>query len=81
MKLDITCAMCNKLLSRYDAASDSYIPSPEKLHEAGMIAVPNFGWFCSQECAHAFEESTGFQLRRDETGKISYYDDVVSFDE
>jgi hypothetical protein len=73
--LDILCAQCSKILARYDQSTDSHAPSPEQLHASGAIAVPNFGWFCSQGCATYFEQAKGRRLfDRNAVGEVQYYD-------
>ena len=69
----IICAMCEKKLSHYDPITDRHSPSAEALHQAGNIAIPNFGWFCSQECAAAYEQKFGFSFGRNAQGKIDFY--------
>jgi hypothetical protein len=73
--LDIICVQCSKVLARYDPATDSHIPSPEQLQVSGAVAVPNFGWFCGQECATHFEQAKGRRLfDRNAVGEVQYYD-------
>jgi hypothetical protein len=69
----ITCAMCKKMLSHYDAVTDKHTPSGEELLKSSAVPVPNFGWFCSQECGKAYEEKYGIAFQRNSEGKISYY--------
>ncbi len=69
----IACRRCAKLLASLDEASDRFIPSPEELSAAGAVAVPNFGWFCGQPCADAYERDTGVRFQRDHEGRVSYY--------
>jgi hypothetical protein len=71
--LDIRCAMCDKLLAMASMASDRHSPSPEELLERGAVPVPNFGWFCSQECGRRYTEETGVRFDRDAEGNIRYY--------
>ncbi len=70
---NIRCAMCDKLLAEYDASTDKHIPSVEALFENGAVPVPNFGWFCSQECGRLFTEKKGTTFDRDAEGNIRYY--------
>jgi hypothetical protein len=65
--------MCDKLLAEYDATTDSHSPSPEELFESGAVPVPNFGWFCGQECGRRYTETTGVRFDRDAEGNIRYY--------
>ena len=69
----IVCAYCDKQLSTLDRAADEHTPSPEELTSAGAVAVPNFGWFCCQECGQAYEAELGVRFQRDATGLIRYY--------
>jgi hypothetical protein len=69
----IDCAMCGKLLSCYDSASDTHEPPCEQLMAEGKVPVPNFGWFCGQGCASAYEREFGVHFQRDAEGKVEYY--------
>jgi hypothetical protein len=69
----IVCAACEKLLSEYNADTDQHNPPANKLMASGAVAVPNFGWFCSQSCAQAYEVRYGVSFRRDQAGQINYY--------
>ncbi len=71
--LDIRCAMCDMLLAKADAYADRHNPSPEELFAGGAVPVPNFGWFCSQECGVRYTEETGIRFDRDAEGNIRYY--------
>ena len=66
-------ANCGKQLSFLDRAADMHTPSPEELQAAGAVQVPNFGWFCSQECGQAYETEFGVGFERNAAGHISYY--------
>ena len=70
---DIVCAFCHKRLAEYGPEKDTFDPAPEQLASYGYIAVPNFGWFCSQECADAYEAATGIRFQRDAAGFTNYY--------
>lgn len=48
----VVCANCGKQLA--SVGTDGIDPSPEALINAGAIAWPNFGWFCSAECEQAY---------------------------
>lgn len=74
----IICAQCQKLLSTYDTASDTHTPSAEMLLSQGSVPIPNFGWFCSQACAIAYETEFNLHFQRNHVGKIAYYDDLLS---
>lgn len=69
----IVCAYCDKQLSILDRAADKHTPSPEGLTSAGAVAVPNFGWFCCQECGRAYESEFDVRFQRNAAGLISYY--------
>ncbi len=69
----IDCAMCGRFLSRYDSASDTHAPSCEQIMAEGKVPVPNFGWFCSQDCANTYERKFGVHFQRDAEGKVDYY--------
>lgn len=63
-----TCAACEHLLAQW--GEEPVDPSPEELVAAGRIAIPNFGWFCSQKCAEVYERETGITFIRDQSGNI-----------
>jgi hypothetical protein len=70
--LDIICAQCGKLLAK--AVRDTHSPSPEDLLQTGAVPVPNFGWFCSQECATSYERARGRRMfDRNAAGEVQYY--------
>jgi endogenous inhibitor of DNA gyrase (YacG/DUF329 family) len=69
----VTCAHCKKRMARIEEETDRMVPSPEALSENGAVAVPNFGWFCSQQCGEDFENESGVQFQRISEGEISYY--------
>jgi hypothetical protein len=73
LSLGIVCVECRKKLASYDAQTDKHTPPPEKLHAQGAVPVPNFGWFCSQECGRVYQDKTGVKFNRDAGGKIDYY--------
>lgn len=71
---DIICEQCRKVLARADAERDTHAPSPEELLAAGAVPVPNFGWFCSQECAARYEQAKGRRMfDRNTAGEVQYY--------
>ena len=70
---EIRCLICEAVLARWDAAQSKWQPSAEELHASGRVAVPNAGWFCSQECGLEFERRTGLHLQGDLQGRIEYY--------
>jgi len=69
---DIICAFCHKSLAKNRDEKDTFDPVPEQLESYGYIAVPNFGWFCSQVCADAYEAATGTKFQRDAEGFVNY---------
>ncbi len=69
----IICAMCEKKLSQYNSSTDKHSPSAEELYQAGVVPIPNFGWFCSQECADAYEQKFNVRFDRNAQGKVQYY--------
>lgn len=71
----IICSQCQKLLSTYDAETDNLSPAPEALAQSGAVAIPNFGWFCSQTCAIAYEGAYDVRFQRNAENVISYYDE------
>ena len=73
-ELDIRCVACNKLLAHYDSDTDTHRPPPEELLRDEKVPVPNFGWFCSQECGNIYSERTGIKFDRDANGNIRYYE-------
>jgi hypothetical protein len=67
----VTCLNCAKVIATFE--NDTMIPSPEECYAAGNVPVPNFGWFCSQQCAVDFEKTGGVRFERTEHGTIDYY--------
>jgi len=71
---DIVCEQCKKMLARADVEHATHVPPPESLLAAGAVAVPNFGWFCSQECAALYERANGRRIfDRNAAGEVQYY--------
>ena len=70
---NILCAMCEKLLALYNAPTDNFTPSIEEIYTDGAVPVPNFGWFCSQNCANEYSEKFKVGFARNEKGKVEYY--------
>jgi hypothetical protein len=68
----IACRNCAKLLSTLDKAADTLTPSVEQLLASGAIPVPNFGWFCGQDCGDAYSRQHGITFQRDANGRIAY---------
>jgi hypothetical protein len=69
----IACRYCGKLLSTFDKVSDTHTPTVEQLLAAGAVPVPNFGWFCGQDCGDTYSREHGVAFQRDASGKITYY--------
>ena len=67
----VSCLNCNKVIAVYD--KDEMKPSAEESYKAGNVAVPNFGWFCSQECATQFEQDNNVKFSRNAQGLVDYY--------
>jgi hypothetical protein len=75
---DITCSQCSRLLSHYNEATDTNAPSAEEIFNDGAVAIPNFGWFCSQGCASEFEKVYGRKLfQRNANGDVEYYEKPI----
>jgi len=71
--LDIKCAYCEKLLAIYEPKDDSHQPTCDEIYVNGAVPIPNFGWFCSQECGNKWEIARGkTYFQRDEKGEINY---------
>ena len=71
---DIVCAHCGRVLARAEPERDTHVPGPEELLAAGAVPVPNFDWFCSQECATHFEQAAGrCMFDRNAAGEVQYY--------
>jgi hypothetical protein len=66
------CAQCGRLLARLDHSGEAFEPSPEVLVIGGAVAIPNFGWFCSQKCGDDYERIRGTRFARDASGRICY---------
>ena len=69
----IACRQCSKLLSTFDKEAETHTPTVEELLATGAVPVPNFGWFCGQECANTYSHGSGVSFQRDADGKIKYY--------
>jgi len=70
---DVTCANCSKCLAHVSADGEHMEPSFQELWRNGAVPVPNFGWFCCQECGKSFSETQDVQFNEDENGSIAYY--------
>lgn len=71
MDQDFTCGYCNKKIAV--VKDEGLIPDAESLYHSGHIPVPNFGWFCSFECAVNFEKKYNVRFGRTADGRIDYY--------
>jgi hypothetical protein len=69
----IVCRQCGRLLSVFDRDTDTHAPNLEQLLAAGAVAVPNFGWFCGQDCGETYGREHDIAFQRDASGKIAYY--------
>jgi len=72
------CAMCGKLITQYDSAKDLQTPSFEQIFAEGAVPIPNFGWFCSQDCADTYERKSNVRFQRNVRGEVEYYPDGIS---
>ena len=71
---DIACEQCKKVLAKADVERETYVPAPDALLAAGAVPVPNFGWFCSQQCATLYERAKGRRIfDRNAAGEVQYY--------
>ena len=70
---DCNCQNCNKKIAEF--IDDKMVPSPAECHKEGNVPVPNFGWFCSQDCAGQYEKKYDIRFARTKEGKIDYYAD------
>ncbi|WP_437522316.1 hypothetical protein WME79_31230 [Sorangium sp. So ce726] len=66
------CAQCGRILAQLDHSGDAFDPAPDVLAAGGAVAIPNFGWFCSQECGEEYERIRGTRFARDASGRIHY---------
>jgi hypothetical protein len=67
------CQFCNKTIAEFK--NDEMIPSAQNCYNSGNVPVPNFGWFCSQDCATAYEKKYDIKFARTTEGKVDYYID------
>jgi len=65
------CECCGVTISQI--LSDSMTPSAEECYQKGNVPIPNFGWFCSQNCANKYEKEHDIKFARTKNGKIDYY--------
>jgi hypothetical protein len=66
------CAQCGRILARLDLSGEVFKPAPDVLVAAGAVAIPNFGWFCSQGCGDDYERIRETRFARDASGRICY---------
>ncbi|MFZ6732064.1 hypothetical protein ACO0LG_09105 [Undibacterium sp. Ji42W] len=70
----VTCLECGQLFAVFSEDSpDGIVPGPEELLLAKAVPVAHVGWFCGQQCGHAFERKIGCTFQRDLEGKSNYY--------
>jgi hypothetical protein len=70
--LDIFCANCERILAKYILETDNHMPAYDEMVDAGNVAIPNFGWFCSQKCGNEYEKLKNLRFQRDDKGDINY---------
>lgn len=68
------CQFCDKVIA--ELTEDSMIPSAEECYQNGNVPIPNFGWFCSQDCATSYEKKHDISFARSSDGRIDYYADA-----
>jgi hypothetical protein len=71
----VRCSTCQKELAKFGPETDGMNPKPEELLNAGGVPVPNFGWFCSQDCGNQYERNHSVRFHRNHDGCIQYYDE------
>ncbi len=67
------CKHCGVIIAKI--TSDNLIPSFEEYYQKGNVPVPNFGWFCSQDCANRYEKEKDIKFARTKNGKVDYYNE------
>lgn len=67
------CQFCGKTIAQL--MNDGMVPSAEECYKRGNVPVPNFGWFCSQDCATKYEERNDIKFSRAQDGRVDYYKD------
>ena len=65
------CNYCGAMIAKI--ISESMVPSAEECYMRGNVPIPNFGWFCSQNCANKYEVEFKITFARTKEGKIDYY--------
>jgi hypothetical protein len=68
---NLQCQFCDKVIAKQTASTMA--PSPEECYKSGNVPIPNFGWFCSQDCATAYEKKYDIKFARTIDGKVDYY--------
>ena len=71
----IDCRFCGKIMAGSVQDTDEARPTPEEMYRAGNVPIPNFGWFCSQECASRYEKTARVQFRRNQDDRVDYYNE------
>jgi hypothetical protein len=71
---NLLCNYCEKVIAKSSKDSDSLDPPVEELIKLGNVAVPNFGWFCSQKCGKNYSIKYNVNFKKDTDGNINYYD-------
>lgn len=67
----VKCQFCTKVIA--SLVDGVMIPSAAKCYHSGNVPVPNFGWFCSQDCAEKYEMKEDVRFSRNKDGEIDYY--------
>lgn len=70
------CEYCQKILVAI--ISGNMVPSFEENYKKGNIPIPNWGWFCNQDCAEKYEMEHEIQFARTKERKIDYYSTDIS---
>lgn len=71
--ISVKCQFCNKEIASF--VNDNMTPPAEQCYKSGNVPIPNFGWFCSQDCAAKYELKFDIKFSRTEDGKVDYYND------
>ena len=74
----ILCANCGKNLSFLCTSDSGEVEAERLFREFGAIPVPNFGWFCCQQCGDEYSKEFGISFQRNKDGQIAYYDEEPS---
>lgn len=65
------CQYCGKIIA--EIISDDMVPSADECYKKGNVPIPNFGWFCSQDCVNKYEAEYDIKFARTKEGKVDYY--------